>query len=324
MKVLCAYSGIEFSVEHFPAYLSNCVTHPVFDLPQHRLLSYANKWAAGELTQTDSYLLFLSLLNSTDLIFWRSSAERTQQTASLIAQNMEKLLSIVGKINIIKHPAFALPHFVISHETRNLKNVQYWIEAWTEAYEDWSKGYKNRSIEQRLIQREAALEKLIKNPQKSVDSYANILADWAAEAGDFPTSATLVGSKSIPLSEYWKQIIRKCAKAESVFSIPKQDIEELIEHCELNIPHGSIFAAALMKLLRNGLTSQKDFLGVDLSEVTFRILSPETSVEDANKQSIIDSAPKQEPKITDYPTRFAYVKAKLAWQMAQNYSGEKK
>jgi len=278
MRILCAYSGIEFKVEHFPAILnSREVCHPIFYLPQHKLISYIPKWHSGELTATDSYLLYLALLNSTELIEWRVPALKTDKTIAIVAHNMQSLVAIVSKINIIKHPAFVLPRFVISPETKTLENSSFWIDAWVNQYRDWSDGYKTRSYDEKLQRREEALERLINNSARTVESYATILADWAALAGSFPIGTQEVKGKQVPLSDYWKSIIKACASNESIFSIPKKDLEELVEYCEEEIPHGSIYAHTLMSFLRSGLKKQTNYLGlgdIDLtSDVTYRILS---------------------------------------------------
>jgi len=324
MRILCAYSGLEFKVEHFPATLvSREICHPIFYLPQHKLISYIPKWYAGELTATDSYLLYLALLNSTELIEWRVPALKTNKSVGIVAHNIESLASIVSKMNVIKHPAFVLPRFVISPETKTLENSTFWIQTWVDQYNEWSSGYRTRTLDEKITRREEALERLINNSSRTVESYANILADWAILAGNFPKSTTEVLGKQVPLCEYWRSIIKACAKNESIFSIPKKDLEELVEYCEEEIPHGSKYAHTLMEFLRNGLRKQKNYLGlgdIDLnSEVTYRILSPDTSVEDANKQALIDSAPKEEPRESQYPTKISFLKAKLKWQMAESY-----
>jgi hypothetical protein len=323
MRILCAYSGIEFTVEHFPAVLnSREVCHPIFYLPQHKLLSYIPKWHSGELTSTDSYLLYLALFNSTELIEWRVPALKLDKTVAIVANNMPALVSIVSKINVIKHPNFVLPRFVISPETKTLENSSYWIQSWIDQYNEFLEGYKTRSLEEKIVRREEALERLINNSNRTVESYATILADWASMAGSFPTSTTEIQGKQIPLVDYWKTIIKACAKNESIFTVPKNDLEELVEYCEQNIPHGSIYAHTLMQFLRDGLRKQTNYLGIgdiDIADVSYRILSPESSIEDANKQSLIDSAPKEEPRESQYPTKLAYLKAKLKYQMAQSY-----
>jgi len=328
VKILCAYSSIEFTCDHFPASLfSREAYHPIFNLPQKKLLSYIGKWSASELTPIDSYLLFLATLNSSDLIEFRVPAIRTDRTDSLIAQNMEPLMKTIIRLNTVMNPAVVFPRYVISPETRTLDNVHHWIQNWKEAYQDFLDGYKSVHESQDLIRREHAIERLIKSPHRPIASYAASIADWAAIAGEFPASQTIsrITGKQLTISDYWKEIIIRCTKEEQIFSINREDLEELIEHCEINISAGPILAHHLFKVLRHARERQKNFLGLgdlDIRRSTFQILTSSDSVEDANLRASIQSAPLDEPKIESYPSKFAYMKAKFRYDMAKKYTKE--
>lgn len=321
-KILCSYSGIEFTCEHFPITLyARESYHPIFNVPQKKLLSYIGKWAGSELTPTDSYLLFLSLLNSTELVDFRVPATCNPFTPSIIAQNMEYLVKTVIKLNTVYHPAVVFPRFAITPETKFLSNVHHWIEAWDDAYKDFQDGYTSAHESAKLIQREHALERLIKNPYKTNAQIAPQLADWAVAAGSFPTSIVTspFNGSSISLADYWKEIIILAAKEERLYGIPRADLEELIEHCEENIPIGSgIFSHTLFKLLRTAVEKQKNFLGLGDYDIksTFQILDDPTDTEAANMSALIQSAPESEPRLEQYPSKFKFLQAKMRWDMA--------
>lgn len=329
MRILCAYSGIDFTVEHFPGHLSSREAyHPIFNLPQKKLLSYVGKWSAGELTPTDNYLLFLAILRSTELVDFRVPAIRTEDTQHIIAANMERLIKIVLRMNATNNPDKIFPHNVITPETSGLQNVIHWIHNWSEAYKDFLDGYVDVGTSQKLIIRETALERLIKSPYKSVASYAPQIADWAAIAGNFPTFQTInrFTGTTCTLAAYWKHIIIKCANEDAIYSINEHDLSELIEMAETEIPVGTIYSNALFKILWAAKKKHKNFLGfndVDIAKSTYQILTSTDSAEDANLRAMIDSAPAEEPKIESYPNKFAYMKAKLRWDMAKKYSGNK-
>lgn len=324
MKILCAISGIEFQCEHFPAYLtSREVTHPIFHLSQKKLLSFIPKFSSSELTETDSYLLFLALLNSTDSVEFRVPCKRTANTSSIIYNQMQDLVIAVGKINLIQHPSFQLPRIAITPDTCTLSNVEYWIANWEASIDEWKDNFASYNQSRDLLMRENALEKLIRTPHKEIQ-LATQIADWAELAGDFPHYVTIVNNKEIQLSAYWKQIIRKCINKDAIFQIPLSDLDELITHCEDNIPHGSIYAHTLMEMLRSGKDKNKNFLGLgdwDLasSPIAYKILSDSDSVESANMEAICMSAPTELPKIQDYPSRFAWLKAKIKYDMNQSF-----
>jgi hypothetical protein len=324
-KILCSLSGILFQCEHMPLALANReYHHPMFSLPKKKLLSLAGQWAAQKLTATESYLLYLSLFNSTELIEWRAPAQFTAQSSAIVANNMENLIRIIGKIDTIKSPNFVLPKFVITSDTANLENSYHWIQSWISNYQDFQDGYKFAAIEREAERREIALERLIKSPYTKPDTLSNNIADWAEVAGSFPTfSITHPLTKTpISISEYWKQIIRAAIDAEKIWKYPEKDLAELYDHCESNIHHGTIYAATLMKRLREGMEKQNsffDFGDIDVSSRTtkFTLLTGETSAFEANKIAAIQNAPIEEPKREAYPTQFAFMKAMMNYKLSQ-------
>ena len=321
MRILCGISGIEFTAEHFPATLTSRETmHPIFTIPQKRLLPYINKYHAKQLTDTDSYLLFLALLNSTELVEWRVPAMRTLETNSLIANNLEALVKIVGKMNIIQTPSVQFARFAITPDTKGLENIKHWLGVWQQCIQDFYDGNKRHAEINAMHNRELALERMIKNPMRKPESYAGMLAAWAEEAGSFPKFiTTLPNGTTIPCSEYWKGIIVACHNQERIFAIPVLDLKELIEHCEENIEHGTIYAHSLMHTLRTGFAKQQSYLGLGDIDISggYRILDSDSSVQDANLAAMIDNAPQHEPALSEYPNRIAFLRAKMRWQLAQ-------
>ena len=226
MQILCSYSSIEFTCEHFPGYLSSRdsefpISHPIFHVPQKKLLSYLGKWGSGELTQTDSYLLFLAILRSSDLIEFRVPAIRTLRTPAIVAQNMESLAIAVTHLNTVFSVVDTFPRYIVNSETRSLDNVDVWIANWEEAYQNWKSGYRSAGESAKLRTREAALQRLIKNPHKPVSSYASQIADWACMAGSFPTFQTVnrINGQKMGCDDYWKHIIIRCAKEDGLYAL---------------------------------------------------------------------------------------------------------
>lgn len=316
-KILCAKSGIQFQCEHFPiSFTQNEVHHPIFSASLKQLWKYYPKWQAGELNSIDSYLLFLALLNSTDLIEFRCAAIRHNHTDSIVSSNMESLYRTLGHIAAIRNPRFVLPRFVISHDTRTLANVKHWLELWEDNYQDFMSGMKRQELKSRLQKRESALERLIKNPAIKPEKYSHLLANWASIAAEFPVSeTTLPNGTKTTISEYWQSIIMKCYNSVDIIQIERKDLVELIEHCEEWIELGSIFSYQLFTTLREGLDTIDGFFNIG-NQTTFAIIGDGDSVESSNLQLLINSAPTTAPKRTEYPTDFAFLKAKMKWNLA--------
>jgi hypothetical protein len=335
MKILCAYSSIPFSCDYFPAELSSReVAHPIFHIPQRKLLGYVSKWSAGQLTPTDSYLLFLAVLRNTDLVDFRVPAIRTELTDSIIANNMESLMRVTTRLDAVVEKSAYFPHYVISQDTKSLDNVHYWIVNWADAYEEYRSGKSRDHDLKRAVQKqeasERALERLIKNPHRPIASYSSQIADWASTACNFPSFNIRSPFTGLPItcSDYWKIVINKCANEDSVFSIRRKDIEELLEHCEDHMSNlGTIYSSALFKILRSALEKQKNFLGLGDMDIgtyrrtgTYSILDINDSAEQANIQAMIKSAPESAPDQKSYPTKLAYLKAKMRYEMSLKYA----
>lgn len=326
-RLTCSKSGISFQCEHMP--LASYNIHPLFNVPQKRLISLAGQWAAQKLTPTESYLLYLSLIDSTELVVWRTPAVYLEsRTDAIVASNMENLLHIIAKINLIKHPSFTLPSFAIGPDTATLENSHHWIQVWTENYREWYDDFlaagKREELKEVLDHREEALQRLIKS-STPVEAYASTLAEWAAAAGQFPVSLTPHPVTSLPISiaEYWKQLIRTIANEDKLWRYPRADLIELIEHCEGHIIHGNIYAHTLMRYLRGGLRKYDDYLGfgdvaIGTSGSTpFTVMAPASGVHAINRAALISTAPEEEPKKHQYPTTLTWLKAYTKWKLAQ-------
>lgn len=330
-RILCSLSGVEFRVDHFSLYLSaREAHHPIFSLSPDKLLELSEKYLEQEFSDTENYLLYLALFNATGLVEFRVPAVQFVKTDSIVAHNMLNLMTIVSKFNVIGmeriQNQLSLPRFVITPDTKNLSSSKDWILVWENAYKDFKDKYRSSTILDQINNMEKNLERHIKDRTKDISSYAGQLANWAAKAGAFPTwdagddIVSITGSR-LSLSDYWKYIIKLCAKADPVYSIPDEDIAELIEHCEEHIEQGSIYAFTLMALLRAASekkTSFFDFGDIDVKS-TFQILDSKASVEDANLIAMIDSAPTEKPIEKNYPNKLAFIKARAKWEFKLAY-----
>lgn len=313
-KILCGISGIEFTCEHLPIYLSSReYAHPVFFMPQKKLLGLYQKYRHAELGSTDAWLLFLAYLNSTDLVEWRVPAKRSAQSDSIVANNFEQLVNLIERINRVRNPRVQFAKLCVTPDTCTLDNIKYWLASWEATFDSYLRGNKQEQLKQDLAALESTLEYLVKDANRNEVQFASRLAEWADKAGGFPRFPVQLAKTVTPCNEYWKQIIRKCTNQESIFAIPAKDLAELIEHCEENIEAGSIYAHHLFKILKEGRNKQQSFLG--LGDFSFTILTGKESVEEANKLAIINNAPDEEPNRLQYPSQFQYLKAKLAWDM---------
>lgn len=320
MKILCTLSNTYFYTTDFRNLKVEGI-HPFFSLPTRTLLSRTGDWAQGKLTEDERRVLFLSLLHSMrntkgeKLVEFRTAAIPSDRT---IQYSIELLIKTVGWHNAIDTTAIPLPRYVVNHATRDLRNIHDWLKVWNDTKDDWkNNNFKSAEAKrklEKLIIREESLSKLIKSYNKKSEDYAWLIAKWSMLAGSVPAE----------LQEYWTSLIK--LKGHAVYLAETNDLDEMVEHMEMNLPHGSIYAHATLKHVRNLLYKNKsgDFgLGIPSgTDLEGALANPFKFVEDAtethNKNTIIASAPEKEPIISDYSSKFEYLKAKAAWGLAKS------
>lgn len=314
MKVTCSYSGVEFSIAEFSCLHSipaGTHIHPIFSLDSSQIEQLYTAYLNQQLSNTESYLLLIALLDRTTLMLYRHPIAPGNQYSQLTALYIERLYSISTRLQAIHHPEFAAPKVIISEENCDLINIKEWIIIWEEAYKDFRDGQVESAYRDSLQKKENALAKFIKSPQIPPEKYAHVLADWACLAANFPPE----------YEEYWKELIVSCYDFGKIISTQQIHLEDLIEYCEENIDEyscGSIFSHALFNCLQEGLSSLNDFYSVG-----FSVLDSDQPEQNTLIQ-IISNAPDKEPIRSEYPTPFAYLKAKMAWDSALKHAEQVK
>jgi len=328
-KFLCALSGIQCEVSYLPISLhSREYAHPIFFLPQPKLLGLFSKYESGDLGDIESYLLYLAAFNSTDLVDFRVPASYTPKTQSIVACNLESLMEVVYKLNAIKTPAFQVPRFAVTPETKTLENSHFWIAAWEAAIQSFLDGNRRQLKQAEIQDIEERIYRHILDPNTKPTKYATALSIWAARAASFPDFNIQTQYGTMTLSSYWQLIIRKCVNDKAMFEFPEKDIEELIQHCEDNLEMGTVYAHSLLTLLREGAARHSQYLGLgDLDlvnlDTTYTILE-DSSVQAANLVTLVNCAPAVKPKRSEYPNEFEYQRARIRYLAASrtNKGGE--
>lgn len=310
-KIRCAISGLTLEIPHVPLTLSAEIGyyHPIFALPYRKLYGLYSKHCAGELTETDSYLLFLAFLHSTEQIKWEAPASLTpgESTSYLVENNLLQLIKIIETTSMILHPAFVQPSFVVSKDNSLLHQIPNWIEAWENNIKDFQEGYKSKRMQEDLQKLENKLSYYLKsglNPEE----YAFAVASWADKAAGFPNHKT----------EEWCKIIRTCFNSERMFSTPLLELKKIKAYCEENIEVGSIHFHALMSTLNEGINRNLNFLGVSgisIQTVGYNLIPPSSTAQSTELAAIIANAPEEPPKRTEYSSDMEFLKAKLRYRV---------
>lgn len=324
MKLYCQYSGVNFNLPQLPTLKSTVLTvHPIFHMDKKALFKLYSDWADGLMeSETDRRLVFLAMLNSTDLIDWRATANPTD---ACVQANMPSLYYTTRWATAIQTPGFKLPKFAITNDTRKLENISHWLQVWENIRENFDISYRTTSQIEKQKTREEMLEKLIKS-RGETGRFAGLLCQWAFDAASVPEN----------IRDYWRQILT--SKGINIFSIPSVDMAELVEHFEDSLAeHGSIYSYTFLSYIRSlqkqivtglgfNITNSLDLVDI-VTRSEYSIIEggdDVTSTEIINIQKIINSAPSVEPVESAYPNRVAFLRAKISWKMAsraaENYA----
>ena len=309
-RVTCAISGLTFSADHGPLTIKaeDGYFHPIFALPYKKLYGLYARHFSGKLTDTDSYLLFLAFLHSTDKINWQHPVQldpTDRNTILLIDSNIERLVRVIQQTALISIPSFTQPSFIVRKENSSLQEISAWITAWEDNITLFREGYASQKLREDLQKIENKLAYYIKSGM-SPEQYSATIANWADKIADFPQHK----------KESWKKIIRSCFNTARMFSTSLADLKELKEYCECNIEAGSIHFHTLMEVLKEGISRNINYLGATTGSLGYTLLPLEASKEEEIVESIIAKAPQTPPSRLDYTSDADYLKAKLRYKLA--------
>lgn len=326
MRVICKYSATEFKLPDFRSTLIEGI-HPFFFLSTRELLPHVKDWSKQELSETEARVLFLALLASgtteideydergkkrkvrVPLVDFRTSAIPDHET---VQKNMERLVKSMIWISNVATALLKLPRFVVSHDTRDLTNVHNWMTAWEDERKAFYESHKSKALAFKLSSLEEQLIRLIKTPHRSTESYAGTLIKWALDASGFPDKLLLDRETRAIYIKLFK------LKGFDVFNADKDDLEDLLEWMETKLPHGTIMAAEVMSHLRKLSEAREKGLNKALGLIggkTFELM--DDPIAQHNMELIASRAPEVFPEAHLYPTRVAYLRARAAWNMAQ-------
>lgn len=294
------------------------LAHPIFYSPLQNLENLYTLFIEESLDLTDSYLLFLAYLNQLDLRIETSLSLELTNTAhakwvtQLIQANIAQLRSAV---HITLATKLRQPAYVIRQDNTMLENIADYINSLHDniAYYSQSKAdiAKQETLTSLSNQLSVATITLKQNA-----NYANIVANWAALAADFPEAK----------QDTWKRIIRSAFSKTKMHTFPLKEVKEVYEHCEATIEVGALHRQELMRILDTAVTNHIDYLGLGYEVRDFKIvptlasLVPTKPSEEETKKTLeglISNAPVTEPKRDNYPDELSYSKAKIAYMLAK-------
>ncbi|PHQ81761.1 MAG: hypothetical protein COB66_01430 [Coxiella sp. (in: Bacteria)] len=318
-QVTCAISGLDFQVSAFKDLsieYKEGYFHPIFAAPYSSLYKLYGSYTKGKLGAIDSYLLFLAFLHSSDQIEWGHPLAidpKAPSTAKLVANNFSQLIGVLEKTALISYSSFTQPSFRVTFANCALEEIPIWIEAWQDNLESFTYSRAEERERTALAGIERKLQALILAPEIKTELYANVVADWAHKAGEFPAAKVTL----------YKKTIESCFNTNKMFKTPLPLLKEIKDFCECNIDAGSIYFHTLIKVLQEGIGRHLDYLGGGSSTLGYTLLpslSDKTKIVESETlvAEIAKAAPSAIPERRSYGTNIDFIKAKLAYRVKLN------
>jgi len=326
-SITCAISGIRFAMaglEGISIPASTGYYHPVFTLSQPVLYRLYYQHTRNQLSSIDSYLLFCAFLHATGQVDWQAPATcipGDARTKRLIGNNLAQLISVYEKTAIIKHPSFKQPSFVVSYDNGSLEQVHNWILAWHENLVQFNVSRATYAQQRDLARIEADLEAKLA-AGIPLEKLPAIVANWASQTAEFPLAK----------DESYQRVIRSCFNSTKMFNTPLPLIKEVQEYCFANIEPGSIHFHTLCEILKQGASRHLDYLGGSSLALGYTLLDTASQSGEqragnlktaAELTTIASKAPLEAPVQGDYPSKLAYLKARLAYRVASTITTTK-
>jgi hypothetical protein len=325
--VTCAISGVTMDIPSFPklniqhtaGYL-----HPIFAASTKQLDSLYSSYARNQLSIKEGYLLLLATLHSTGKVNWEvpvSLIPSSKLADSVVHSNLPLLMEVTAKTAVIQLPSFKQPQYTVRADNSNLATLKNYLLAWQRNLDTFQENKVASRYADSLRKVENKLSRLIRGSE-STATYTKIVAEWADKAAGFP----------LDKAEQWKRIIESCFLEDRMRNVDLAALQELKEYCDINLEVGTLHYFKLMEVLREGVVRHSNYLGEYsllgnlsassmlghnyLDTIGSSLLDEKAG--SAAVAAIVADAPTSAPIESDYPTKLAYIKAKLAYRIASN------
>ena len=321
-NIHCCYSGIYIGkldymvvAGHMP-YLSHwdnmTALHPIFSFPQAKLLAFArSEWnrlsaavedeQATEVEETQLRVCFLAVLHSLDSIKQESPSLPAMH---IVQSNMSKLFKLAFWYNYLDSKRFRFPSYKINKANQNtaFTNISDYLELCFDIKTEYEEGIDDLVEAEKIAAAERAL--LALRNSWIVPASNNALWRWI--------SANLPERYESDKQGWMVTIF--CGSDSKILSFEKEDIALLEEIIVSEMPIGTPILSAVrarLDYILKTYTDHKEAFTVDFDDFDF-----DESMAAARSVSIAPASV-EAPKVSDFPTKIAYIKANALYYLQQ-------
>jgi hypothetical protein len=315
MQVICKFSGLPFQYSNYMLGMNLADIHPVFRAKKKLILSphFVHSFSKSQ-SLDEKKLIFLAVLNTTDLIEFREPASPSLQTLESNFYHLMHTSEWLAYAEYLYKQVVEFPHYVVAGETANLHNIGNWIKSLDEIRDQIIRKDIDRDRAAALHQRMAEIKNELGIAASLHRAFTPMLARWAL---DFAS----LDRNDERYNRYIKILCSPLADAWVYDPAELKELEHYLEN-ELPIDHPQVISvmAQVRLFISARKTGYKDFSVFsedDESGEGFTILEEdgEGNFVARKSQHLID-VPTEEPLIGNYKSKVEFLRAQAKWKLA--------
>lgn len=313
MKIICTKTSIEFTAEGFRTLSPVAAEHPLFSAPFSTLLELTVKWRKRELSEGESRVLFVALLNSSGKLVWKTAAIPPPE---VVEKYMDYLLTTMNWKNAIGSRLDKdLPEIYITHSTQYLTDVGTWLSVWNNRQKEETTAAHLQSVRTTIAVAQEKLLKLLNNGREGDPLYLKHLYKWFSIAANVPKG----------IVEEWQELF--LMERPAIWGSSIADWEEMVEHCEehlfTSVPNTSSITSYAMATYRHICKQKRDCEEGVLGAIGASPLIPysiiEKRKEEASSSALLSdtSIEEEKPQKESYSSFSEWLRAMSRWKLRE-------
>lgn len=344
----CPFSGITYTA-NFTKHvaLGGTSPHPMFALGAPALVKVAQSILIdSKATSEEIHLIGCALVAKLPLVAWDCDLLEYKELSfwhSFWLDKLEPLAALVHRIsgrNLTYVTKFHV--YANAQEGCSMQNLSEWIKAANAAMNERTMGITeearkrnrefNAAIQENDYLSEAHCAEIIHKgihgsllTSKEENLFPELIAKWAARVGEFPqTKFQLPSGKKISIAQHWTNILVKGFKRDGsglvdliCEDITPGDIEEIMEHCSVNIPNDNTFAIIFLRELGKMYDALAEFrapkMAMSSSMLELLLSEGDGEVSAVARNAALRNTDPLAPKREDFQTLSSYLQAKKAY-----------
>lgn len=310
MKVICPISGIALYKTPYLIGFDLADAHPIFRAKKKLILcpDMVHRFVKAEQFE-EKKLIFLAVLNATDLIEFRRPAEPSLQ---LVESQFYKLMHTAGWLSFAEYTyksVVAFPQYIVNEENKDLTSLPAWINACEDIKDQVIKKDINRDRAASLSQREADFRKEIGDATLLHRAFTPTLARWAVDFAGL--------KKNDDRYNRWIKIL--CSPLSDAWVYSMEELREIENFLEEELPYDHPQVLSIMAQIRLLIAEcKKGFTEFAVFKDDDDIGDSYTILEDGEQRlsKHLEDVPINEPQVKDFANRAAYLVAMAKYKLA--------